>query len=328
MNTLPTSLRIGVLRGGPSPEYDVSLKTGANVLKNLSLTHNPVDIFISKDGKWHMNGIERSPERILKNVDVIFNALHGKFGEDGQVQEVLDCLGVPHTGSGRMESAVSMNKWLTKERAILAGVKTPVAMLVRQTDSLAVRAKEVFNSIPHPLIVKPVSDGSSLGLHKVDSYSELLSALESVLAEHDSAIVEEYIDGRQATCGVIENFRGQKVYTLPSIEITPPGKMLDYASRCSGECREICPGNFSEKEKKEIEKVAKLMHERLGLKHYSCSDFVVSPKRGVYFMETNSLPKLHENSFLPKSLKAVGVEVKEFLQHLLHLAVNRSGIMP
>ena len=104
--------------------------------------------------------------------------------------------------------------------------------------------------------------------------------------------------------------------------------MLDYASRCSGECREICPGNFSEKEKKEIEKVAKLMHERLGLKHYSCSDFVVSPKRGVYFMETNSLPKLHENSFLPKSLKAVGVEVKEFLQHLLHLAVNRSGIMP
>src|SRR3989344_2432232 len=327
MQTLSPSLRIGVLRGGPSPEYDVSLKTGANVLKHLSETHNPIDVFISKDGKWHMNGMERSPERILKNLDVAFNALHGTYGEDGQVQEILNHHGVPYTGSDKYASAIAMNKWITKERALLAGIKTPVSMLVRQTDSLPNKAKEIFNSIPHPLIVKPACGGSSLGLHKVDSFSELLSALENVLSEHGSAVVEEYIVGKEATCGVIDNFRGKKIYPLPPVEIVPPtGKLFDYDSKYNGETKEICPGNFSEKEKREIERVAQLIHDKLDLRHYSRSDFIVSPRRGVYFLEVNTLPGLTEESLLPKSLKAVGVEVKEFLHHLLHMAIHKSGV--
>src|SRR4051812_28058000 len=110
MTTLPSSLRIGVLRGGPSPEYDASLKTGGHVLKYLNETHKPLDIFISKDGTWHVQGIERKPERILKQVDVVWNALHGLYGEDGGVQEILNHHGVPYTGSDRMASAVAMNK--------------------------------------------------------------------------------------------------------------------------------------------------------------------------------------------------------------------------
>src|SRR3989344_7465307 len=212
MQTLPRSLKIGVLRGGPSPEYDVSLQTGANVLRQLSETHNPIDIFISKDGKWHIQGIERSPERILKNVDVIFNAMHGEYGEDGQVQAGLDLYAVPYTGSGRYESAIAMNKWLTKEKLKSAGIKTPVSYLVRQTDSISAKAKEIFSSLPHPLIVKPACGGPSVGLQKVDSYSEFLSALESVLSEHGSAIVEEYIVGREVTCGVVDGLRGQETY--------------------------------------------------------------------------------------------------------------------
>lgn len=329
MQTLSPSIRIGVIRGGPSSEYDISLKTGANVLKCLSETHSPTDIFISKDGKWHVSGVERSPERILKNVDVIFNALHGAYGEDGGVQELLDSHGVSYTGSGRMASAMAMNKWITKERAILAGIKTPVSMLVRRTDKLAKKAKEVFDSIPHPLIVKPVSEGSSIGVHIADSFSELLTALENVLSFSESAVVEEYISGKEATCGVVDNFRGQKIYSLPPVEIVPPkGKLFDYDSKYNGESREICPGNFTEKEKKKIEDVAKLIHEKLGLRHYSRSDFIVSPRRGVYFLEVNTLPGLTEESLIPKSLKAVGVEIKDFLLHLLHLAVHKSGIIP
>ncbi|MCX6702162.1 MAG: hypothetical protein NTX96_03155 [Candidatus Zambryskibacteria bacterium] len=273
MQTLSPSLHIGVLRGGPSSEYDVSLKTGANVLKHLSDTHRPIDIFISRDGKWHINGLERSPERILKNVDVVFNALHGSYGEDGQVQEVLNHLGVPYTGSGKMESAIAMNKWMTKERAILAGIRTPVAMLVRQTDSLTDKAKEIFNSMSGPMIVKPTCGGSSLGLYKANSFNELLSALETVLSEHGSAVVEEYIIGKEGTCGVIDDFRGQKTYSLPPVEIIPPtGKLFDYDSKYNGKSKEICPGNFSEKEKKEIERATQLIHNKLGLSHYSRSD--------------------------------------------------------
>jgi D-alanine-D-alanine ligase len=316
MQILSPLLRIGVLRGGPSNGYDMSLQTGANVLKQLATTHTPVDIFISKDGKWHMNGVERAPERILKNIDVVFNALHGTYGEDGQVQEILNHHGVPYTGSDRYASAIAMNKWITKERAILAGIKTPLSMLVRETDPLSTKAKEIFNTIPHPLIVKPACGGSSLGIQKVDSYSELLSALEQTLALHGSAVVEEFIVGREATCGVIDNFRGEKLYSLPPVELTS----------FNGKSDEICPGNFTEKEKKEIERVAKMIHDKLGLRHYSQSDFVVSPRRGVYFLETKTLPNLTEDSHILKSLKAVGVEIKDFLHHILHLTIHKSGL--
>src|SRR3989344_4066493 len=327
MPTLSPSLHIGVLRGGPSSEYDVSLKSGANVLRHLSETHRPLDIFISRDGKWHIAGVERSPERILQNVDVVFNALHGAYGEDGGVQEVLGYLGVPYTGSGRYESAIAMNKWMTKERATAAGIKTPIFAIVRETDNLAEKAKEIFSSMPHPLIVKPACGGSSLGLHKVDSFNELLTALESVLSEHGSAIVEEFIAGKEATCGVINNFRGQSIYSLPPIEIVPPPeKLFDYESKYNGQSKEICPGNFSSSEKGEIERLSALVHKTLGLSHYSRSDFIVSPRRGIYFLEVNTLPGLTEHSLLPKSLKAVGVEVKEFLHHIIDLALHKTGL--
>ncbi len=325
--TIPKSLRIGVLRGGPSSEYEVSLKTGGNVLKELGDTHSPIDIFISKDGKWHIQGIERSPERILRQVDVVWNGLHGTFGEDGGVQHILDIHGIPYTGSKKFESAIAMNKWLTKEKLKSHGVKTPVAMLVRREDSLVEKAEEVFNSIPHPLIVKPVSGSSSVGLHVTQSFNELLSALEEVLATEDSALVEECISGKEATCGVVQNFRQKEVYTLPPVEIIPPkGKLFDYESKYNGQSQEICPGNFSDSEKREIERIAGLVHSALGLSHYSRSDFIVTPRRGIYFLEVNTLPGLTEESLFPKSLKTVGVSFKEFLDHVLKLAIYETGI--
>lgn len=310
MQTLSPSLRIGVLRGGPADEYEDSLKSGANVLKYLSQTHRPIDIFVTKDNKWHMNGMEKSPERILRHIDVIWNGLYGRFDNSEQIREILNHAGTPCTGSDRLESAMAMNKWIAKEQAILSGIKTPVSVLVRRTDSLFEKAKEIFNSIPHPLLVKSATNGSSGVSYKVQSFSELLTALEDVLIISNSALVEEYIPGKLASCGIIDDFRGQKTYTLPPAQIVSADVIN-------------CPGLFSEKEKKEIERVAQLIHNKLGLRHYSNSDFVVSPKRGVYLLEVNTIPKLHEKSFLPKSLEAVGIEIKEFLYHLLNLAINR-----
>ncbi len=324
MQTLPKSLRIGVIRGGPSPEYSVSLKTGQNVLEALSVTHKPIDIFISQDGVWHIQGLEKSPERILKNIDVVFNALHGAWGEDGGVQEILDHHKVPYTGSNRFSSAFSMNKWLVKEKLGNSGIKTPVYAVVRRSDNLSLKTKEIFNSIPHPLMVKPANGGSSQGVYKVNSYSELLSAIENVLVGYDMALVEEFIAGREATIGIINNFRGQNSYALPVIEIIPPaGKLFDFESKYNGKSKEICPGNFSGEEKMEIEKISKIVHESLGLGHYSRSDFIVSPRRGIYFLEVNTLPGLTKESLFPKALDSVGVSTKDFLHHILGLALNR-----
>jgi D-alanine-D-alanine ligase len=330
MQTLPSSLKIGVIRGGPSTEYDVSLLSGAHILEILSETHRPIDIFISQDGAWHINGIEKSPAQILKNVDVVWNAMHGEYGEDGKIQEFLYHHGVPFNGSEKYPSSLAMNKYLTKEHLKQIGIKTPTYALVRQNDDLKNRAREIFDTIPGPLIVKPVRGGSSLGIRVVKTYVELYSALYDILSERSDALVEELISGKEATVGVIDDFRNSSIYALPPVEIRYGGEksgdinFFDYESKYSGESEEICPGNFSEKEKREMEILSKLVHKHLGLRHYSRSDFIVSPKRGVYFLEVNTLPGMTKNSLFPLSLKAVGASVKDFVHHVLLKMLNKN----
>lgn len=328
MNSIPNSLKIGVIRGGTSPEYEVSLKTGAHILEVLSETHRPIDIFISKDGVWHMHGLEKSPSQILKNVDLVWNALHGEFGEDGKIQHLLDLHGVKYNGSGKYPSSLAMNKFLTKEHLKDLGIKIPTYTLVRITDDLKAKSKEIFETIPHPLIIKPVNGGSSLGVRLARNYRELYSALYDVLSNGQNALVEEFISGREATVGVVDNFRGQKIYSLPPVEIRY-GKehesdkdFFDFESKYSGESQEICPGHFSEAEKKEIEEIAKKVHEKLRLSHYSRSDFIVSPKRGVYFLEVNTLPGMTKESLFPLALKSVGSSVKEFVHHIMGILLK------
>lgn len=318
------TLRVGVLRGGPSPEYDVSLKTGAHVLSQLALMCRPIDIFISRDGLWHMDGQVRTPERILKHVDVVWNALHGTYGEDGGVQEILRYLGIPYTGSERIPSALSMNKWITKQHALRTHIKTPVSAYVRQTDDIREKAQEIFNSIPHPLIVKPAMGGSSIGLYFVETYSQILSALETILSVYDAAVVEEYISGRDATCAVLNDFRGKAVYALPIVEIYKDvnRKTYDQYAKMEKENKHVSPGNFTTAEKKEMERIASHMHNSLGLSHYSRTDFLVSPRRGVYFLEINSLPELTPHSLFQTSLESVGITSQDFIAHILTLTLN------
>lgn len=324
MQSLPNSLRIGVIRGGTSPLYDISIKTGGAILEALNETHKPIDIFISKDGVWHMGGIEKSPEKILKNVDVVWNALHGKFGEDGKVQELLSHLGVPHTGSEKYASAVVMNKWLTKEHLKDLGIKTPLYEIVRQTDDLKVKSKEIFSTIPHPMIVKPVNGGSSLGIAIVNNYIDLYKALYDVLSSESDAIVEEYIKGKDASVFVVDNFRNKNLYVFPPVEVKHQSQSgyYDYDSKYNRNVEIVSPGVFSEKEKKEIERVAALVHEKLGLRHYAKSDFVINPKRGVYFLEVNTLPHLDKDSLFASSLSSVGVALKDFVHHVLLETLN------
>ncbi len=324
MYKLSPSLRIGVLRGGPSPEYDVSLRTGGHVLEQLSETHQPIDIFISKNGTWHVQGIERNPERILNHVDVVFNALHGTFGEDGTVQDILDNHGVRYTGSDKLSSAIAMNKWMTKESVKKAGIKTPVAVCIRADEDFKIQIHEALQTIPFPMIIKPLRGGSSVGVQVVLNPIDFATVVGSLLEKGDDVLVEEYIKGREATCGVIDNFREQNIYSLPVIEIILGGdsSVWDYESKYNGKSKEICPGNFSLAEKKQIEEISAQVHSVLGLSHYSRSDFIVTPKRGIYFLEVNTLPGLTRESLLPVALDAVGVSMKDFLHHVIGLAME------
>ena len=316
--------RVAVLRGGLSGEYDVSLRTGREVLKNLPEIYQPQDVLISRDGEWYLQGVHRSPADILSHTDVVFNALHGTYGEDGKVQRLLDVFNVPYTGSGSVPSAIAMNKVLTKQSIASNRVKMPIHDVISGGGEVRQKVFEIFHRLPLPAIVKPVDSGSSLGVTLVNSFDELMRGVYRALSVSSGAIVEEFISGREATCGVIDDFRGKSVYSLLPVEIRPHGSgIFDYNAKYGGASKEICPGSFSREESQAIQEAAATVHSALGLRHYSRSDFIVNPKRGVYFLEVNTLPGLTEQSLFPKSLSAVGSNLREFLDHVLNLAVQR-----
>lgn len=325
-----SKLRVGVLRGGPSSEYDISLKTGGHVLQNLSSDlYITRDILISKDGVWHMRGFETTPNRVLKHVDVVFNALHGEYGEDGEVQRILDTFQVPYTGSKALASNLAMNKPRAKEIVSKAGISVPLHVIIEQTSDIERTVTEIFRTFPQPVVVKPLNKGSSLGVAFAGSYQELIDVVTTALEVSPSILVEEFIRGKEVTCGVIDDFRGEEKYTLLPIEIVlPHGKdCFDYDAKYNDEDKGgatlRCPGNLTAEEKLLIKDATRKVHEVLGLRHYSRSDFIVTP-RGVYFLEVNTLPGLTEHSLVPHALKEAGCSFKEFVEHLINLAVERN----
>jgi D-alanine-D-alanine ligase len=333
-------IRVGVIRGGVSPEYDVSLATGANVLSHLrgerlKEKYKPVDILIDKSGVWHKNGLPITLQQAFEHVDVIWNALHGDYGEDGKVQQVLEHWKVPYTGSGVFPSALAYHKGLAKEQFKNFGIKTPEHILlpVYQADidgpfrEYANRkAEEIVRRMPPPWIVKPFSGGSSVGIHVCKDNLSLLYALKDVARTGASVMVEELVTGKEATVAVIEGFRGEKLYALPSIEIRLPKEKthFDYNAKYKGESQEICPGKFLRAEKVILENLAKEIHKSLGLRHYSRSDFIVNPKKGIYALEVNTLPGLTDASLLPLGLSSVGATMPDFIDHVLSLALSKT----
>ena len=316
-------IRVGILRGGPSNEYDVSLRTGDNVIKSLPEKYLATDILISKEGEWHTGGFRREPVSVLSQVDVIFNALHGKYGEDGKVQKLLETYGVPFTGSASLPSSLAISK--AASRKILSGysIKFPVHIVLTHKDNTFRRLSEVFRSFLLPSVIKPVSSGSSLGVSLATDLQSFLKGVEVAFRHSPNVIVEEYLKGREATCGVLESEVKGGFYSLPPVEIiVPPGSLFSLELKYGGGAKEICPGRFDNEEKEQIQDLAIAVHRALGLRHYSHSDFIIVPRRGIYLLEVNALPGLTEASLFPKALSAASLSMGDFLDHTLGLALN------
>ncbi len=315
---------VGVLRGGPSQEHEVSLQTGHAILTHLpEERYTTRDIYIDKKGVWHEKGRITTPEKVLRSVDAVLIGLHGEYGEDGEVQKLLERYGVPFAGSDSFGSYLAMHKVLTKEKAKEHGIKTPKYRFIERQSDAEEAAKEITRSFHQPVVVKPVRWGSSVGVSIVGGYQPVHTAITSLLeAGAQGVLVEEYIRGTEATVGVVEDLRGEKLYGLPAIEIVPPDSdFFSYEAKYSGRTREIVPGRFAKPVQEELVSLARTMHEALGLRHYSRSDFMVSPKC-IYFIETNTLPGMTAESLLPKSLQAIGVSFPDFLSHLVELALR------
>ena len=319
-------IRVGVLRCGPSSEYEISLLTGENVLKYLPQEkYKAHDILISKEGQWHMDGFPAEPSKILYKLDVIFNAMHGEYGDDGKVQQVLEAHNVPYTGSGIIPSAMAMHKAVAKDVYQKAGLNVPRGVSVKKSGDLLKTAEEIRENLFSPWVVKPASRGSSVGVNIAKNVPELVGALNEAFMYDNEAVAEEFIQGREATCGILENFRNERHYALPVVEIIPPpGKFFDKENKYNGATREICPANFDRETTDKIKAMAIAAHNALGLKHYSRSDFIVA-KRGIFILETNTLPGLTSESLLPKASEAIGLSFPNLLDHLVSLAQNKKS---
>lgn len=320
---MTSQIRVGVVRGGPSHEYPVSLSTGEHVLRRLPRDkYLPVDILLTKKGEWYMNGLQSDLATVAHHVDVVWNALHGAFGEDGKVQQQFESFGIPYTGSGVVASAVGMHKDLAKARFTEAGLLTPRGDLICADDVFGEVAAQIAHMGGLPVVVKPVSGGSSIGASIVRTKEELEQAL-LLASTYGDMLVEELIEGREATCSVIDAGTAGEHIVLCPIEIIPEGakKLFDYDAKYAGASEEIIPGRFTLLTLGDIRNLAAKAHRAVGARHYSRSDFIVSPK-GIYILEINTLPGLTEQSLTPKALAAADMEFPDFLDHILTLALS------
>lgn len=315
---------VGVLRGGTSNEYNLSLKTGSVILDSLpEEKYETRDIFIDRDGMWHARGLAIEAPRALAQIDVVLNGLHGGVGEDGTVQRVLERSGVAYAGSRARGCGLSLNKTLAREILGKAGIRMPRAVSFTIGNQLSTRdmAEAVFSQFGPPYIVKPQSEGASYGIRIAENLIELPDAIGDVLDEFASVLIEEFVRGEQVSAGVIENFRGQELYALPPLHVLLPSgsRMITYDTHEKSLASHSCPSNLSRAEKQAIEDMARRAHRALGLSHFSRADIILT-RRGPYLLEVNALPGFYSGASFPAMLNAVGSSTKEFIEHAVGLA--------
>ncbi|MDR2611484.1 MAG: D-alanine--D-alanine ligase [Deltaproteobacteria bacterium] len=310
-------LRLALLAGGASSEREVSLASGREVLANLD------------PGRYETRVYDPAMDlaRLVADapgLDVAFPALHGRLGEDGSVQGLLELLGLPYVGSGIFASALAMDKRASKEFYRLRGLPVAPDGYAERSRAPGVAVSEAARlaaGLGLPLVVKPLDHGSSVGMAIVRSAEELAAALESAWECSTVAMAERFLAGREYTVAVMGN---REPAAMPPVEIIPgPGHpFFDYSAKYSeGECREICPCDLDPEEDREVRRLAVLAHRALGCRGFSRTDFILAG--GIFHvLETNTLPGLTAQSLLPKAVRAHGLSFPEFLDRLVELALE------
>ena len=312
--------------GGPSSEHDISLMSGKNVMSGLrSAGHRPVAVYVAPSENWFLSsekGVAFDPVDVCSRFDLMFNAMHGEYGEDGRVQQIFEHCKIPYTGSGVAASALAMNKIISRDIFQNAGLRVPRGMAFRadefDPDKDVARVHAI--SAP-PWIVKPASRGSSVGVSVVWTFDDLREAILRAFSYDASVLVEEFIQGREVTCGVLDDFSARKHYPLHPVEIIPPeGRIFDYEVKYNGATKEV-PAPFFGEMLRLIKDTATTAHGVLGCRHYSRTDMIIKGTK-IYVLETNTLPGLTKESLYPKAAGFSRIDFPELLDHIVGLAMK------
>jgi D-alanine-D-alanine ligase len=295
-------LDITVMLGGFSAEREVSLRTGAAAASALRSLGHRVREVDPENESWSLPA----------PTDVVFLALHGTYGEDGQVQERLEQLGVPYTGCGPEASRVAFDKVLTKQRCVAAGIPTPRFLVFESAE-----VSWPMGWQP-PVVLKPVRQGSSVGLQFVERVSDWSAALVEAFRYDTSVLMEERIVGRETTVGLLDDT------ALPVVEVRPKKGAYDYANKyTSGATDYFCPAPFDPAVTANIQAAALNAFRAVGGRDYGRVDVMVRNSGEPAVLEVNTLPGLTETSLLPKAAAAAGLDYAELCQRMVNLALRR-----
>lgn len=291
-------IRIATLIGGPSAEHEVSLKTGKMIVANLDRTkYRAKPIVISKAGKWPIAIMQ-----LKRNFDLVFIAMHGEYGEDGQVQALLEKARIPFTGSGSRASALGMDKIAAAEAFKKAGLLVPGAPTAL------------------PIVVKPADRGSSVGVSIVRAMADLPEAIANALRYSKRLLVQQFIAGRELTCGILE-IKGVPT-PLPPTEIIPvDAPFFDFAAKYTkGGSREITPPNLPAETITEVQRAALAAHRAIGARGMSRTDMILAPTGELFVLEINTIPGMTATSLLPQAAAAAGITFPQLLDHIIAAA--------
>ncbi len=297
-------IKIGVIMGGVSSEYEVSLNTGKEIIANLDDRKYDIYPIVIKSKK----------ELIVKvqGLDFVILALHGEFGEDGTIQGTLDAMGIPYTGSGLTSSAICMCKDISKKLLRYEGIQTPDWLIVRKANEIDYKKIE---QLGYPVVIKPNSGGSSVATYIVHSPEEVCSKVKEVLNLDNEVIIEQFISGDEITCSILVGD------LLPILSIKPSAEIFDYSSKYNEGGAEESVAELEDGLYRQIEEIAKKCYEVLKCSVYARVDIIV--KNGIpYVLEVNTLPGLTKNSLFPKSALAGGIPFNKLIELLIEYSID------
>ncbi len=311
----PKDYSVAVIYGGSSGEREVSLNSGACCAAAL------------EEAGFSTTLIDPSSRADLKRLieepfDVAFLALHGKGGEDGTIQGFLETIGMPYTGSGILANAIAVNKPRAKEYYAAAGLRVAPSMAVGKNDVLDdADMQEIVETVGIPCVVKPSTEGSSLGMTIVRDESGLREAIDTALAVDDEAMIEAFIEGEELTIGVLGN---DEPYALPIIQVVPnQDEFYNYhAKYAEGGSTHLCPAPVSAEITEDAQNMAVAAHSILGCRGISRSDFMLDSEGRCWILETNTLPGMTNTSLVPDAARVAGMEFPQLCEKLIEYALE------
>lgn len=303
---------IGVLMGGLSGEREISFRSGRNCLRALqSRGYRAVSIDALRDVAQRLDE---------EGIEVAFLALHGRYGEDGTIQGLLEVMDIPYTGSGVLASALAMNKIAAKKVVGASGVPTPAYVEIPGEESPAAASARVESALGLPVMLKPVEEGSSLGVSKCKTSAELESGIAKAREEFGAVFAEGFVAGTEITVGVLE--RDGRPQALPILELRPKNEFYDYEAKYTeGMTEFVLPARLAPAVYAEAERGAVAAFTAVGCRGYARVDMMVDAAGVPWFVEVNTLPGMTDTSDLPAQAKAAGLSYEDLVETILLTAV-------